>query len=119
MRLDSDTNIKDDLGGATSLKLKPGVDLNGYCASHIPDFDANRFEVVAIRLYYGKETIVTLYARDKTRPESVSGKEDKFPVRKFKLEWNFLQELLPYIEEFNTTMVTGDFPLDNMEVMNK
>jgi hypothetical protein len=119
MRLDSDTNIKDDLGGATSLKFKPGVDINGYCASRIPDFDANRFEVVAIRLYYGKETAVTLYARDKTRTVSMSGKEDKVPVRKFKLGLIFLQELLPYVEEMNTTLLTGNVSLDNMEVMNK
>jgi len=119
MRLDSDRNIKDDLGGATSLKFKPGVDINAFCSSRIPDFDAERFEVVAIRLYYGKETVVTIYARDKTRSESMSGKEDKIPVRKFKLGLNFLQELLPFVEEMNTTLLTGNIPLDNMEVMNK
>src|SRR4051812_24049715 len=91
----SDVNIKDDLAGEMSLKLKPGVSLNSYCAEHIPGYDPIRLDVLAIRLFYGKEIVVTIYAADKDRMERSDSCTAKIPVKKFKREFSFLKDILP------------------------
>jgi hypothetical protein len=119
MKLESDTKIKDDLGGPISIKFKPGSSFNDYCAKHIENFNADRFEVLAVRFYYGKETAITLYAIDKDRQEGNNFSPDKMPVKKFKLDFQFARDLLPLVEECNFTLTTGNFPLEDMEVINK
>ncbi len=114
-----DTIIEGDLGGAISLRLKSGTSINTFCASHIQNFDPDRLEVLAIRFYYGKEMTITLYAIDKDGQEGSNFSPDKIPVKKFKLDTQFAQNLLPFIQECNFTLTTGNFPLESMEVINK
>jgi hypothetical protein len=117
MQLNSDTDIKDDLGGAMSIRFTPGSSFAEYCATHIENYDAERFEVMAVRFYYGKEIDVTVYAVDKAHVNDAA--DDTVPVKKFKLQVSFLKDILPYIEECNFTLTTGDYPLASMRVTNK
>jgi hypothetical protein len=119
MQLSSDTNIKDDLGGAMSVKFKPGSPLNEFCAQHIPNYNPARFEILAMRVYYGKEIAVTLYAVDKEHLGKGTYDGLKIPVKKFRLNNLFLKDLLPFIDECNFTLTTGLYPLADMEVINK
>ncbi len=119
MQLHSDTSIKDDLGGAMSIKFKKSTTFDEYCKNNIENYNPHRFEVLAIRVYYGKETSITLYAIDKERMEGDNYNKDKMPVKTFKLNTSFLQSILPFIEECNFTLTTGNYPLADMEVVNK
>jgi hypothetical protein len=119
MQLDSDTDIKDDLGGAISVRFTEGSSFADYCATHIPNYDPGRFEIMAIRFFYGKEIDITLYAVD-TERQARSGKDDDIiPVKKFKLTSAFLKDILLFIDECNFTLTTGEYPLANMRVINK
>ncbi|MEO8147457.1 MAG: hypothetical protein ABI723_07460 [Bacteroidia bacterium] len=119
MRIDTDTNIKDDLSGNISIKFKDGISLDEYCSNNIENYNPDRFEALAIRVYYGKETTVTLYAIDKERLEGNNFNKDKMPVKKFKLNNSFLQNILTIIDEGNFTLATGNYPLSDMEVINR
>lgn len=119
MQLKSDVNIKGDLGGALSVKFKPGSTFNDYCVKYIENFDPDRFDVLAVRFYYGKEIVVTVFAMDKNRLKGTNYDKNKVPVKKFKLAFSFLHDILPFIEECNFTLTTGHYPLENMEVVNK
>src|SRR3954471_9034129 len=115
----SDVKVKDDLAGEISLKLKRGTYLNDYCAAHIPGYDSNRLEVLAIRLFYGKEIIVTIYAADKARIKRSALNPGKIPVKKFKRDFSFLKNMLPWVSKCNFTLITGQYPIEEMEVINK
>lgn len=117
MQLDSDTDIKDDLGGAMSVKFKATKNFQDYCTGHIPNYDPERLEALAVRFYHGKETEVTVYAIDKDR--LTSAPEGEIPVRKFKLAGAFLQDIIPLIAECNFTLTTGHYSLESMRVINK
>ncbi|MDB5228944.1 MAG: hypothetical protein JWN78_3137 [Bacteroidota bacterium] len=119
MQLVSDTNIKDDLEGAMSIKFKSRDSFNEYCADHIPNYNTERFEILAIRVYHGRETSVTVYAVDKERMGRGNYSEGKIPVKKFRLNNIRLMDLLPFIDECNFTLTTGIYPLADMEVVNK
>ncbi len=118
MKLNSDTLIKDDLGGVISLKLREGGSLNDYCFKHIDGYDPDRFEALAIRVFFGKETIITVYALDKNAQENTVSAE-KMPVRKFKMDGSFLKDIIPFIEACNFTLTTGNYPLEDMKVINE
>jgi hypothetical protein len=118
MQLDSDTNIKDDLGGAMSVKFKPGNSFNAFCSQHIENYNPDQYDILAIRVYYGKETLVTVYAVDRLRQENAQV-VDKIPVKKFKINAAFLSDIVPFIEECNFTLTTGRYPLCDMEVINR
>jgi len=118
MQPDSDTDIQNDLGGAISVRFTPGSSFADYCATHIPNYDPDRFEIMAIRFFYGKEIDITLYAVDKDRQDA-KDKDDIIPVRKFRLTTAFLKDILLFIDECNFTLTTGEYPLANMRVINK
>ena len=86
---------------------------------NLPDYNPDRFEVMALRFFYGKETMITLYAVDKHRMEGTNFSEGKMPVKKFKLNPSFMKDILPLVEECNFTLTTGNYPLMDMEVINK
>ncbi len=117
MKLESDTDIRDDLGGPLSVKLTPGTSFEDYCAASLPEFDRERLEILAMRVYYGKEISVVLYAIDKDRNEQ--SEPEELPVKKIKAGPAFIQNLLPYIAEMNVTLTTGLYPLERMKVINK
>jgi hypothetical protein len=110
---------KTELKGAMSMTFKNGKTLDEFCRRFFDNYDSDRFEAVAIRLYYGKEMIVTLYALDRTRQEGTTHNLNKIPVKKFKKELFNLSELIPFVDEFNFTLQAGNYPLEDMEVINK
>ena len=109
----------EDLQGTFSVKLANDQTLDDFCASHVADYNRDRFEAIAIRLYVGAETTITVFALDKTRQENSTIMIDKLPVKKFKITTLPMAELFSYIEGFNCTLTTGTHPLEDMEVINK
>jgi hypothetical protein len=108
-----------ELSGKLTVNLSPGRTLDEFCERHFENYNSDQFEAVAIRVFYGKETVVTLYALDKVRQEGTNYNINKIPVKKFKTTSFGLNELLGFISEFNFTLSTGNYPLDDMEVINK
>jgi hypothetical protein len=107
------------LSGDLSIQLANGQTLDDFCQSHIAEYNRDRFEAIAIRVFVSDESIVTVYALDKMRQENTTLNPDKIPVKKFKLEDVPLNELLTYCQGFNCTLSTGNFPIEAMEVINK
>jgi len=107
------------LKGRISLKFKPEKNLDEFCESNFEHYDKERFEAIAVRLFYGDEIIVTLYALDKARQQGEVYYCGKLPVKKFKTTTISLAQVLPFIEEFNFTLTSGRYPLDEIEVINK
>jgi len=119
MKTDSLDKVKDDLGGGLSVKFKTGKTFDELCTAYIENYNPDRFEAIALRCYYGKEAMLTLFAIDKDRMEGDNYDKEKMPVKKFKLSITILQNFLPFIEEFNFTVSTGNYPIEDILVMNK
>lgn len=109
----------EDLAGEFSVKLANEQTLDDFCAQHIPDYNRDRFEALAIRLYVGAETVITVYAVDKTRQENSSITPGKVPVKKFKITHLKMIDILSYCAGFNFTLTTGNYAIEDMEVINK
>ena len=109
----------EDLQGTFSVKLANNQPLDDFCAQHILEYNRDRLEAIAIRLYVGAETIVTVYALDRIRQENTTMKPDKLPVKKFKITTLTLQDMLSYMQGFNVTLSTGNYDLDDIDVINK
>jgi hypothetical protein len=108
-----------DISGELSVSFANEQTLDDFCATYIPEYNRDRFEALAIRVFVGKENIITVYAVDKLRQENSDIPADKIPVKKFKLEGVPLDALFPYCDSFNCTLSTNNYPLDAMEVTNK
>jgi len=111
--------IQEDVSGNLTVKMANGQTLDDLCAHYIPDYNRDRFEALAIRVFVGDETVITIYAVDKPRQEGSTFGNGKIPVKKFKLTTLPLSELFSYCESFNCTLSTGNYPLEDMEVINK
>ena len=109
----------EDLAGEISVKLANQQTLDDFCVQHIADYNRDRFEALAIRLYVGSETVITVYAVDKTRQENSSINAGKIPVKKFKITTLPVAELFSYCAGFNCTLSTGNYAIADMEVFNK
>lgn len=115
------TDIKegDHLSGKLALTLTENKTFREFCEKHFNNFDPDIYDPIAIRLFHGKETMVTLYALDKIRQEGTNFSKEKIPVKKFKSGPLSLNDVLPFIFEFNFTLSIGNHNLDDMEVFNK
>jgi hypothetical protein len=111
--------VKEELKGPISLKLSVGKTIEEFCEKHFNNYNRDQFEMVALRFYLGKEIIVTLYALDKVRQEGSNFNYSKLPVKKFKSNALDFADVLPYIDELNFTLSNGNYPLEEMEVINK
>jgi hypothetical protein len=107
------------ISGGIAVKLRNNATLDDFSKKYIPNYDADRFEAIAIRLFSGKEVIITLYALDKFRQEGNTYNPDKIPVKKFKIMNIPVTELFLFFEEFNLTLSTGNYSITDMEVINK
>jgi hypothetical protein len=106
-----------DIEGVVSLNFRDRENFN-FIGRAMAGYDAERFEAIALRVYYeAVSPIVTLYAIDKLRKQN-SSDPDKLPVHKFKMQMTF-EELFSYFKQFDFTVATGDYKLENMEVVNK
>lgn len=109
----------EDLAGKLSVKLANDQTLDDFCSQHIAEYNRDRFEALAIRIYVGDETVITVYAMDKTRQENSSSNPGKIPVKKFKITTLPVAELFSYCSGFNCTLTTGNYLMEDMEVINK
>ncbi|MES2763753.1 MAG: hypothetical protein V4677_16175 [Bacteroidota bacterium] len=87
--------------------------LNDLCTDHIPGFEADRYTVVAVRVYAGKEFIVTVFAQDKLNDD------DMHHVKKFKIETLSHKEFYNYVDGYNFTLIDDSVHIDGMAVSNK
>lgn len=110
---------KEELKGHIAFTFKQNATFEEFCAANFDNYDRDRFEAIAIRMFYGKEIFVTLYALDKSRQEGTNFSINKLPVKKFKTTTLSLTQILPFIEEFNFTLSSGNYSMDDMEVINK
>lgn len=108
-----------DLGGAVSLNFKEGKSFGLFCSDIIPEYNITRFEAFAVRLFFGNELTITVYALDKLKQEGNNYNHEKIPVKKFKLQGISFEQLRAYIDEFNFTLTTGNYEIEDMEVINK
>ena len=110
---------QEDVSGTMTVKMANKQTLDDFCVQHIPEYNKDRLEALALRVYVGDETVITIYAVDKHRQEGSSFSEGKIPVKKFKLSNVPLSALFSYCDSFNCTLSTGNYPLEDMEVINK
>jgi hypothetical protein len=112
----SEIKNANELKGHVSLTFEKNKTFEEFCENNFSGYDKERHEPIAIRLYYGKETIITLYAADKSRKEKAQS--DRLPVKKFKTTTLSIASVLPFVKEFNFTLAVGEYS-DNIEVINK
>ena len=108
-----------DLSGLLAVELANQQTLDDFCTEYINDYNRDRFEAIGIRLLLGKETIITVYALDKHRQEGITYNPDKIPVKKFKLTDLPAGVLFSYCASMNFTLNTGNYSMEEMEVINK
>jgi hypothetical protein len=104
------------ISGAISIKLHEGQTLDHFCSAYVKDYDTARYEAVALRVFAGKEMIITIYAVDRSHLNEVQGKGKKLKVKKFKLEHIPVADLFKYLEAFNFTVSPGQYNIEDMEV---
>jgi hypothetical protein len=119
MEKSTDQIFNEKLKGTIAIELKPDKTLEEFCEKNFNNYNHDQYEAVAIRLYFGKEVVVTLYALDKVRQEGTTYHKDKLPVKKFKMNAVYSADVLSFIDEFNFTITTGNYPIEDMEVINK
>lgn len=106
-----------ELKGNISLTFEQNKSFEEFCENNFANYDRNRYEAIAIRLFYGKELVITLYAVDKDRKDRHSS--EKLPVKKFKTTTLSLTALLPFVKELNFTLTTSPYTSNDIEVINK
>jgi len=119
MKNEFDIHNEERLKGRISLKLHPDKTLEEFCEKKFQNYNRDQFEAVAIKFHYGEELLVTLYALDKVRQEGTTYNPQKLPVKKFQSESFELYDILVFVKEFNVTLSTGNYDLEDMEVINK
>lgn len=105
-----------EFSGKITLELQPGKSLDAICEKFITNYEVSRFEAVAVRVFAGKEFIVTIYAQDKLSQKDLNG---SLPVKKFKLENLNPYQLQEFLASFNFTVSNPKYNFDEMEVINK
>ncbi|MFY9307900.1 MAG: hypothetical protein WAQ28_02505 [Bacteroidia bacterium] len=106
-----------ELKGHMSLTFEQDKSFEGFCERNFPNYKSSRYEAIALRVFYGKELVVTLYAVDRDRRDR--NESEKLPVKKFKTSGLSLAGVLPFIKELNFTLTTGAPGSDDIEVINK
>lgn len=105
-----------DLVGIISINLGEEKSFNEF-AAEIGGYDTSAYEAVAIRVFYENSPVVTVYAKYKNeRMSSDNGR--KLKVHKFKKEID-LNHFFKKIHAWNFTVTSGDYDIENMEVVNK
>jgi len=103
----------DDLVGVVSVKLNDTQDFNSL-AAELAGYNVNRYEAVAVRVFIENKPIVTVYAKDKNSLDFQAN--GKIHVRKFKMEMT-LDDFFYKVRQINFTVTTGEFSIENMEVV--
>jgi hypothetical protein len=108
-----------DLTGNAALNFYDRENFNTFAAK-LAGYNPDRFDPVALKVYVeGTDIIVTLYALDKSKQEQSNDfPSDKLPVRKFKLEMNWVK-FLSHIKQFDLIVTDGNFDIKDMVILNK
>jgi hypothetical protein len=106
-----------ELKGKIAVKFFNDLHLEELCIKYIAGYEVDRFDILAIRVFSGKEFILTIYAADKLTHKRTQG--EGLAVKKFKIEKISPLVFLNYIESFNFTISESGFQLDEMEVINR
>lgn len=114
-----DALIHEAIEGTLKVVMANNLTLDDFCAEHLTDYNRDRFEAFAIRLFVGDETIITVYAVDKIRQEDSVADPSKVQVKKFKITGVSLSAVFAYCSSINCTLNTGNYEIDDMEVTNR
>jgi hypothetical protein len=106
-----------DLKGKIAIKFFNDLHFEELCIKHIPGYQIDRFNIIAVRVFSAKEFIITVFAVDKESHKTLHS--NKFAVKKFKIENLAPAEFLKYVEAFNFTVADDEFHIDEMEIINK
>jgi hypothetical protein len=107
--------MPDIYSGIITVKPQNNLSLQNFCLQHIPAYSIERYRPLAVRVYFGRELIVTVFAEDL----SLNSNKDHVPVKKFKIEHLILTDLLLFLNEFNFTLTTGSEYIGDMRVINR
>jgi len=119
METKENLNTKNEIEGKITFDLVSEKSLEEFCEKYFNNYNSRDYEALALRVHYGKEINVTLFALVKQRMKGETFGEGKVPVKKFK-QTNFSwQEVISFITGFNFTITTGKHSLDEMQVINK
>lgn len=91
--------------------------LSKFCTAYIPGFEPEKFRLVAVRLFCGKEIMLTIYTEEIGSNKTLSN--GRYPVKKIKTEIRSAAELLAFASAFNFTVANPEYNLDAMEITNK
>lgn len=105
-----------DINDNGSVKLKRGKTLNDFCLEHLPNYNPEHYEALAIRLYAGKQIMFTIFASAKFLKKQITSTYHQIPIKKFKIQKLPLAVLLDYFEEFSFTIGKADY--DSMDTRN-
>ncbi|MEO6904093.1 MAG: hypothetical protein ABI315_13225 [Bacteroidia bacterium] len=101
-----------DIISKSSVKLKSGKTLKDFCLEHLPNYNPEHYEALAIKFYAGKEISLTIFASIKLLKKQIRS-TCQLPIKKFKIQRLPLAVLLDYFEEFNFTICKADY--DNVD----
>lgn len=110
-------NKATELSGKVAVSLEDTEQVNLFCSKYIPDFDRQRFEFVALRVYRLSDLIVTIYLADRSSLKTV--RELRYPVKKFKVTNVQARDLLFLAHHFNFTVCAANYELDDMDITNR
>jgi hypothetical protein len=107
------------LTGKSAMDLFRKEDLNSLAARLIQNYNPDRFDATALRLFVQKgEPIITLFAVDKLKQEGNSYPKNRLPVKKFKIRIPF-NEFIRNFKRFDVTLTNDAYDIADMLVLNK
>ncbi|MDQ3392875.1 MAG: hypothetical protein M3512_01985 [Bacteroidota bacterium] len=106
----------DDMTGAISMNFAEGNDFNRF-AEEVAGVNLQQYQPISLRIYIQSEVIITIYAVDKMQYESHKSKTGKLLVRKYKLDIS-LQELFSWFRQIDFTLISGNYNIEDFEVIN-
>ena len=107
------------LTGRGAMDLFRKEDLNSLAAKLIVNYNPDRFDATALRVFIQKgEPVVTFFAVDKLKQEENNYPRNKVPVKKFKLRTSF-NDFLKHFKRFDVTLTNDAYDISDMLVINK
>lgn len=107
------------LTGSAAVSFANGITLDDFCSVYLPTYNKERYKAIAVRLFEGNETVITIYALDKMKQYDNGYDAGKVPVKKFKLDMLSVKDLFKYCDSFNCTLTTNEYPVEEMDIINK
>ncbi|HEY8402627.1 MAG TPA: hypothetical protein VIK89_15265 [Cytophagaceae bacterium] len=107
----------DDLVGVASLNFNNNTEFEQF-AQRIAGIDITAYQPISARFFIiEQETIVTIYGLDIKKHQEHFARTGKIPVKIYKVETS-LEELFKYIKQIDFTLVSGQYEVEDFEVIN-